>query len=74
MALANAKLVKAAAAVTAASGATAKVAACLAQVINAVGAEIGKTGALTPNQQNKITAMAADAAANTATFQTALGL
>jgi len=70
----NARLQKVATATTAASGATNKVTAMTTGLIDALRLEVGKTGSLTPNMQNKFAEMRANAAANIASIQTSLGL
>ncbi len=70
----NAKLTAVNTTVTAAGTATAKVAACLPGLLDAIIAEVSKTSALTPGQQQRLAILRADLVANAATMQTALGL
>lgn len=70
----NTTYAKVSTATTAASGATNKVTALCTGLFDAIASEIGKCGALTPNQQNKIAASRAHIVTNIATLQTAVGL
>jgi hypothetical protein len=65
---------KVATATTAASGATNKVTALATGIVDALARELGKTGAMTPNMQNKLADARANIVANIATLQTAVGL
>ncbi len=74
MSLSHATLTKVTTAVTAASGATNKVAALVRGIVDATLEEVCATVALTPNQQQHVAEVRADIVANTAAFQTAVGL
>lgn len=70
----DAKMQKVATATTAAVGSTNKVTALVSGTMDQLFAELGKTGAMTPNMKVKYELMRANAITNIATLQTAVGL
>lgn len=74
MAITTASLIALSAAVTAASGATAKVAAILPGLHDAIVNEIAANYVVTPNQSSRMSQVRAELVANAAEYQTALGL
>ena len=74
MAFANAKLLALVTTVTDASGATAKVAALLPGLHDAIFHAVNTNCTLTPGQQARLVTVRAELVANAADLQTALGL
>jgi hypothetical protein len=74
MAITTASLITLSSAVTAASGATAKVAALLPGLHDAIVNEVSQNYPVTPSQQSRLAQVRAELVANAAEYQTALGL